>query len=130
MLDRLCFQSEFSFTPNDFKNCYDINMIKQSTTGVCSIEVSFQNSSEKLQPCQEVHEDANGITTTSNHEVELVKFEYPVIGQVYLDRVDIYNPILHHPTASFIHLCSLTPLPICPIDYISLATHSCTNKQI
>jgi hypothetical protein len=37
-----------------------------------------------------VHEDANNITTTSNHEVELVKFEYPVIGQVYLDPVAIY----------------------------------------
>jgi hypothetical protein len=84
MLDRLCFQSQFSFTPNDFKNCYDMDMIRQSATGVCSTEVSFQNPSEKLQPCQEVHEDANSITTTSNHEIELVKFEYPVIGQVYL----------------------------------------------
>ena len=52
--------------------------------------MSFQIPSEKLHPCQEVHEDANNITTTSNHEVELVKFEYPVIGQVYLDPVTIY----------------------------------------
>jgi hypothetical protein len=37
-----------------------------------------------------VYEDANNITTTSNHEVELVKFDYLVIGQVYLDPVDIY----------------------------------------
>jgi hypothetical protein len=43
-----------------------------------------------LQPCQEVHEDAKIVTTTSNHEVELVNFEYPVIGQVYLDPMDIY----------------------------------------
>ena len=37
-----------------------------------------------------MHEDANNITTTSNNEVELVKFEYLVIGQVYLDPVAIY----------------------------------------
>jgi hypothetical protein len=37
-----------------------------------------------------VHEDANNTTIASNHEVELVKFEYPVIGQVYLDPVAIY----------------------------------------
>jgi hypothetical protein len=37
-----------------------------------------------------VHEDANSITTTSNHEVELVKFEYPVIGHVYYDPIVVY----------------------------------------
>ena len=37
-----------------------------------------------------MHEDENSTTTTSNHEVELVQFEYPVIGQVYLDPVAIY----------------------------------------
>ena len=57
---------------------------------MCSIEVSFQNPPEHLQPCQEVHEDAKSITTTSNHEVELVKFEYPVIGQFYLDPIATY----------------------------------------
>jgi hypothetical protein len=36
MLERLCFQSQFSFTPNNFKNCYDMDMIKQSAIGVCS----------------------------------------------------------------------------------------------
>ena len=37
-----------------------------------------------------MHEDANSTTIASNHEIELVKFEYPVIGQVYLDPIDIY----------------------------------------
>jgi hypothetical protein len=37
-----------------------------------------------------VHKDANNITTTSNHDVELVEFKYPVISQVYLDLVAIY----------------------------------------
>jgi hypothetical protein len=89
-LDDLCGQNHSSFTSHELKSCYDIDMIRQSVTGVCSAEASFQNPSEKLQPCLEVHEDANNITTTSNHEVELVKFEYPVIGQVYLDPVAIY----------------------------------------
>jgi hypothetical protein len=48
MLDRLCFQSQFSFTPNDLKNCSDMDMIRQSSTGVCSAEVSFQNPSKNL----------------------------------------------------------------------------------
>jgi len=37
-----------------------------------------------------VHEDAKNIATTSNHEVELVKFEYLVISQVYHDLVAVY----------------------------------------
>ena len=45
MLDRLCFQSKFSFTPNDFNFFYDMDMIKQSATRVCSVEASFQNPS-------------------------------------------------------------------------------------
>jgi hypothetical protein len=76
ILDNVCFQSQFSFIPNVFKNCYDMDMIRQLATWVCSAEASFQNPSEKLQPCQEVHEDANNTTIASNHEVELVKFEY------------------------------------------------------
>jgi hypothetical protein len=90
VLDDLCRQSHFPSSSYRLKGCYDIDMIRQSTTGTCSAEVSFQNPPEHLQPCQEVHEDAKSITTTSNHEVELVKFEYPVIGQVYLDPVAIY----------------------------------------
>jgi hypothetical protein len=33
ILDNVCLQSQCSFTPNDFKNCYDMDMIRQSTTG-------------------------------------------------------------------------------------------------
>jgi hypothetical protein len=48
MLDRLCFQSQISFTPNVFKNCYDMYMIRQSSIGVYSTKVSFQNPSKNL----------------------------------------------------------------------------------
>jgi hypothetical protein len=67
-----------------------MDMIRQSAIWVCLAEVSFQNPSENLHPCQEVHEDANSITTATNHEVELVKFEYPVIGHVYYDPIAVY----------------------------------------
>jgi hypothetical protein len=89
-LDDLCGQNHSSFASHEMKSCYDIDMIRQSITWVCLEEASFQNPSENLHPCQEVHEDVNNTTTTSNHEVELVKFEYPVMGQVYLDPVAIY----------------------------------------
>ena len=48
IMDNVCFQSQFSFIPNVFKNCYDMDMIRQSATGVCLAEASFQNTSEKL----------------------------------------------------------------------------------
>jgi hypothetical protein len=88
MLDSLCFQSQVSCTPNDFNNCYDMDMIRQSSSTLCSTQVSFQSPSEKLQPCQEAHEDVNRINT--NHGVELVKLECQEVGQVYLDPIDIY----------------------------------------
>ena len=31
ILDEVCFQSLFSFTPNELKNCYNMDMIKQSS---------------------------------------------------------------------------------------------------
>jgi hypothetical protein len=41
MLDIFCFQNQVSFTPNDFKNCYDMDMIRQSTSSLCLAQVSF-----------------------------------------------------------------------------------------
>jgi hypothetical protein len=86
----ICRQSPVSFASHGLKNIYDFDMIRQSTSSLCSTEVSFQSPSEKLQPCQEVHEDVNSITTTSNHEVELVKFEHQEIGHVYYDPIAVY----------------------------------------
>jgi hypothetical protein len=90
VLDDWCRQSHFPSSSYRLKGCYDMDMIRQSSTGMRLAEVSFHNTSEKLQSCQEVHKDANNITTTSNHDVELVEFKYPVIIQVYLDPVAIY----------------------------------------
>jgi hypothetical protein len=55
MLDSLCFQSQFSITPNDFKSCYDMDMIRQSTPMSCLVEVLVQNSSTKIQACSGSH---------------------------------------------------------------------------
>jgi hypothetical protein len=90
MLDSLCFQIQFSFTPNDFKSCYDMDMIRQSALMSCSVEVLVQNSSDQIQACFESLEDIENTCVAPGHEVELTKSEYPVRGQVYLDPVAIY----------------------------------------
>jgi hypothetical protein len=69
VLDDLCCQSHFPSSSYGLKICYDIDMIRQSTSLSFSAEVTLQSPSEHLKPCQEVHEDANNITMTSNHEV-------------------------------------------------------------
>jgi hypothetical protein len=90
VLDDLGCQSHFPSSSHGIKSCYDIDMIRQATSLSFSAEVTLQNPSEKLQPCQEVHEDANSTTIASNHEVELVKFEYQGTGQFYLDPIVTY----------------------------------------
>jgi hypothetical protein len=60
-LDGLCGQNHSSFASHEIKGCYDIDMIKQSATGACSVEVTLQSPSEQLQPCQEMHEDEDNI---------------------------------------------------------------------
>jgi len=64
MLDSLCFQSQVSFNPNDFKKFYDMDMIRHSTIEVCSSQVSFQIPSENLQACQKTHDKVNNISAT------------------------------------------------------------------
>jgi hypothetical protein len=90
MLDGLCFQSQASFTCNDFKSCYDMDMIRQSAPLSCSVEVSLQISSDKVQTCSKLFEDMESTCAVPGHEIELTESEYPEIGQVYLDPVAIY----------------------------------------
>jgi hypothetical protein len=67
------------------KNCYDMDMIRQSAIGVCSIEASFQNPSGKLQPCQEMHEDENKIDT-----VPELPYKNQGTCHFYLDPIATY----------------------------------------
>jgi hypothetical protein len=63
VLDDLCCQSLFPSSSYGIKRCYDIDMIRQSTSLSFSVEVTLQSPSEQLQPCQEMHEDENNIDT-------------------------------------------------------------------
>ena len=90
IMGNVCFQSQFSVTPNDFKNSYDMDMIRQSAIGVCSAKVSFQNPPKHLQPYQEFFEDLDNINIVPNHEVEFVEFEHQEIGHVYYDPIVVY----------------------------------------
>jgi hypothetical protein len=65
-------------------------MIRQSTTWTCSAEVSFQDPSENLQPCQEVHEDANNIDTVLEHVTHLYESKNQGTSHFYLDPIVTY----------------------------------------
>jgi hypothetical protein len=49
ILDEVCFQSLFSFTPNELKKCYNMDMIRQSSPLSGSAEISVQNPSNEIQ---------------------------------------------------------------------------------
>jgi hypothetical protein len=71
MMDRLCFQIQVSFIPNDLKNRYDMDMIRQFSPCPGSLEISLQNSSDKVQACPEVFEDMENTRAAPGKEVEL-----------------------------------------------------------
>jgi hypothetical protein len=60
-LDGLWGQNHPPSSSYGIKCCYDMDMLGQSATGVCSVEVTLQIPSEQLQPCQEMHEDEDNI---------------------------------------------------------------------
>jgi hypothetical protein len=61
--DDWCCQSLPPSSSYGIKSCYDIDMIRQSTSLSFSVEVTLQRPSEQLQPCQEMHEDEYDIDT-------------------------------------------------------------------
>jgi hypothetical protein len=89
-LDGLCFQSQFSCIHNAIKSYYDMDMIKQCAPLFGLVEVSTQNSSDKIQACSELLEDMESTSAVPGYEVELVESKYPEIGHVYLDPMTIY----------------------------------------
>jgi len=80
MMDSLYFQSQFSITLNDFKRCYDMDMIRQSTPMSCSVEVLVQNSSAKIKSCSKSLEYIKNTCVAPDHEVEMIELDYPVMG--------------------------------------------------
>jgi hypothetical protein len=84
VLDDLCCQSLPPSSSYGIKRCYDIDMIRQSTSLSFSAEVTLQSPSEQLQPCQEMHEDENNIDTVPEHVAHHPKIKEHVISTLIL----------------------------------------------
>jgi hypothetical protein len=67
-----------------------MDMIRQSAPCPGSLEISLQNSSDKMQAYPEVFEDMEITCAAPGQEVELTDSKYQEIGQVYLDPIDVY----------------------------------------
>ena len=89
-LDGWSFQSQFSCTHNNFRSCYDMDMIGQSALLFGSVEVSIQNSLDKMKICSDLFEDMENTCAVPSYEVGSIGSTYSKIGQVYLDLVAIY----------------------------------------
>jgi hypothetical protein len=90
ILDDVCFQSLASFTPNELKHCYDMDMFRQSTPLSGAAEASFQKPSEHPQSYKEVLKDTEGIGEKSSLDAELFEVENQKMGQTYIDPVNTY----------------------------------------
>jgi hypothetical protein len=90
ILGNVCFQSLVSFTPNELKNCYDMDMIRQYTPLSGSAEISLQNPSDEIQTHHERFENWKTSPATQGQEMEWIVSKCRGITQVYLDPIDIY----------------------------------------
>jgi hypothetical protein len=90
IVDDVCFQSLVSFTPNELKHCYDIDMFKQSTPLSGATEASFHKPSENPQSYKEVLKDTERIGEKSSLDAELFEVENQKMGQTYIDPVNTY----------------------------------------
>ena len=89
-LDDLCGQNHSSFASHELKSCYDLDMVKQSTSQYSSTIVLLLKLSKKLHPYQPLHEEANSIDTMLDHVTDLAKFKNQETGQFYLDPIVTY----------------------------------------
>jgi hypothetical protein len=90
IVDDVCFQSLVSFTPNELKHCYDMDMFKQSTPLSGAAEASFHKPSEHPQSYKEVLKDTECIGEKSSLDAELFEVENQKMGQTYIDPVNTY----------------------------------------
>jgi hypothetical protein len=88
VLDDLCCQSHGSFSSYELKSSYDIDMIRQSLSWSVSAGVSFQSSTENLQPYQELYNDVKIICVIPNYDHKFV--ESQEIGRVFPDPIADY----------------------------------------
>jgi hypothetical protein len=90
ILDEVCFQSLFSFTPNELKKCYNMDMIRQSSPLSGSTEISVQNPSDEIQTHLEMSEDLKTSQEKQGQEMEWTDSKCQGTTQVYFDPIDIY----------------------------------------
>ena len=83
-------QSHFPSSNHGINFFYDIDMIRQASSLSFSTEVSFQDPSENLQPCQEVHEDANNIDMVPEHVTHLAESKNQGTCHFYLHPIATY----------------------------------------
>jgi hypothetical protein len=81
ILDDVCFQSLASFTPNELKHCYDMDMFRQSTPLFGAAEASFHKPSEHPQSYKEVLKDTEGMGKKLNLDAELFEVENQKMGR-------------------------------------------------
>ena len=89
-LDGLCGQNNSSFTIHELKSCYDLDMVKQSTSQSSSTIVLLLNLSEQLHPYQRLHVDAKIINTMPKHISHLDESKNQGMGHFYLDTIATY----------------------------------------
>jgi hypothetical protein len=89
-LDGLCGQNHSPSSSYGIKRCYDMDMLGQSATGVCSVEASFHKPSEHPQSYEEVLKDTECIAEKSSLDAELFEVENQKMGQTYTDPVATY----------------------------------------
>jgi hypothetical protein len=89
-LDGLCGQNLSPSSSYGIKRCYDMDMLGQSATGVCSVEASFHKPSEHPQSYEEVLKDTECIAEKSSLDAELFEVENQKMGQTYTDPVATY----------------------------------------
>jgi hypothetical protein len=89
-MDEVCFQSLFSFTPNELKKCYNMDMIRQSSPLSGSAEISVQNPLDEIQTHLEISEDLKTSQEKQGQEMEWTDSKCQGTTQVYFNPIDIY----------------------------------------
>jgi hypothetical protein len=75
VLEDLCSPSHVRSSNYGMKSCYDLDMVRQSTSQSSSTTILLLNPSKQLQPYQKLHEDENSIDTMLDHVADLDEFK-------------------------------------------------------
>ena len=76
-LEGWSFQSHFSYTHNNSKIFYDMDLIRHSAPLFDSVEILTQNSLDKIQTFSELFEDMENTCAVPSHGVGMTEPGYP-----------------------------------------------------